>query len=397
MLSSRVSPAVASPTLEDASFVPRSSKRNGIHFGSEALPIPSYSPTVIVAPTLTYQSEVSLPLSPPATSSNASAFNDRLPSDFDVKRLPAQNQMNTAMSCRVLDVNGESLEFSQLLDRKYRTIVIFIRNFRCAFCQAYIENLSTIINHQEERGVVSSAGIKVVIIGLGSHNLIRKYRALFDCPYPIYSDASASNKLYRALGMTRRSIESGPEASKGDYLNHLSPLQLMKYGIKNCLRLPAFISSGDLKQLGGELIFEPVPVRKTSRVAFKVMALPDPTNSVSRPLQETNLSGKVSLSLNKSLTFNVDKGDLSRPHLPEDHRERMRSPKVEIHCKYVHRMSNLGFGRFIHLLVFLHSGGFLVIWILSPYLLLSMKKLYNSTFCSQLRMYIFISCKHLVT
>ncbi|KAG0144586.1 hypothetical protein CROQUDRAFT_659779 [Cronartium quercuum f. sp. fusiforme G11] len=138
MLSSRFPPAITSPTLKDASFVPRNSKRNGIHFGSEALPIPSYSPTVIVAPTVTYRSEVSVPLSPPTTSTNASAFNDRLSSDFDVKRLPAQNQMNTAMSCRVLDVNGKSLEFSQLLDRKYRTIVIFIRNFRCVMPRDYL-------------------------------------------------------------------------------------------------------------------------------------------------------------------------------------------------------------------------------------------------------------------
>lgn len=56
--------------------------------------------------------------------------------------------------------------------------------------------------------------------------------ALFDCPYPIYTDASDSNLLYQALGMTRRSVEGGPESSKGDYLDGVTASELIKYGLK---------------------------------------------------------------------------------------------------------------------------------------------------------------------
>lgn len=55
---------------------------------------------------------------------------------------------------------------------------------------------------------------------------------LFDYPYPIYKEASDSNLLYQALGMTRRSAEGAQESSKGDHLNGMTTSELTKYTLK---------------------------------------------------------------------------------------------------------------------------------------------------------------------
>lgn len=49
---------------------------------------------------------------------------------------------------------------------------------RCSFCQTYVERLSTIVNKLESEATIASAGIKVVIIGLGSYSMIVKYRGM---------------------------------------------------------------------------------------------------------------------------------------------------------------------------------------------------------------------------
>ncbi|EGG02538.1 uncharacterized protein MELLADRAFT_91343 [Melampsora larici-populina 98AG31] len=312
MFTSKFTPVLSSPNERD--FIARDPKRCGTFFTSDIIekfsnqtPIPQIS-----APTFTYHSKPFIPLPAPLT---VPMGKTTAPVDFSTMQLPPQSQMDIAMGCRVLDSRGKSFEFSQLIDRTCRTVVIFIRNFRCAFCQSYIKHLSTIANEREEYGVIKSAGIKVVIIGLGSHSMIQKYGAsnpllpaLFPCPYPIYTDASESNRLYRALGMNKRSVESGPDLLKGDYLESMSTLELLTYGIKNSLKLPGLKSPGDLKQLGGELIFEPVPTFKAARIPVKVKALelkaltgiPSITLNVPKP---STPNAQVDLSLDRSSLY----------------------------------------------------------------------------------------------
>lgn len=62
-------------------------------------------------------------------------------------------------------------------------MIFFFRFFlgdvdRCSFCQTYVERLSTIVNKLESEATIASAGIKVVIIGLGSYSMIVKYRGM---------------------------------------------------------------------------------------------------------------------------------------------------------------------------------------------------------------------------
>ncbi|EGG02499.1 uncharacterized protein MELLADRAFT_117548 [Melampsora larici-populina 98AG31] len=335
MFTSKFNSVLSSPNERD--FTARDPKRCGTFFTPDIIEKFSTQAAIpqISAPTLNYHSKpfIPLPARPTLPMGKTTA-----PTDFSTMQLPPQSQMDIAMGCRVLDSRGNSFEFSQLIDRKCRTVVIFIRNFRCAFCQAYIKHLSTIANEREEYGVIKSAGIKVVIIGLGSHYMIQKYGALFPCPYPIYTDASESNRLYRALGMNKRSIESGPDLLKGDYLESMSTLELLTYGIKNSLKLPGLKSPGDLKQLGGELIFEPVPTFKAARIPVKVKALelkaltgiPSITLNVPKP---STPNAQVSLSLDRSSIY-VPSGGLG-PFL----NLKPTSPMVSIHCRFAHRMS----------------------------------------------------------
>lgn len=334
---------VNTPMLEATDFVSPNPKRSGLIFtASDIGKLSTYNQT----PILNYQPHFPISLPRPIIINQPVTNDLKSNSDFSISKPSGQGQLNDAMRCKVLDGYGKTYEFSQLLDRKSPTVVIFIRNFRCAFCQSYIQNLSTIVNEREEYGPIKSAGIKVIIIGLGSHSMISRYGALFKCPYPIYTDASDSNELYGALGMSKRSTESGPESNKGDYLDTMSNLELLKYGVKNSLRLPALKSCGDLKQLGGEFIFEPVPTFNSSRVPIKLNALdvkaftnfnfgPSPLytakNLVTRHAQ-------VNLSIDRSSSFiSSTQGEVSPVQivtgLPLD------KSTVDIHCKFVHRMS----------------------------------------------------------
>ncbi|EGG00244.1 uncharacterized protein MELLADRAFT_93731 [Melampsora larici-populina 98AG31] len=343
MFTTQFSSVHRTPVLPAADFISPNPKRSGFIFSSSDLEkLPNYATT----PILNYQPQFPISLPSPIIINQPILEELNSNSEFSTTTPSGQDNLNDAMKCKVLDGYGKSYEFSQLLDRKSPTVVIFIRNFRCAFCQSYIQNLSTIVNEREEYGSIKSAGIKVVIIGLGSHSMILKYGALFKCPYPIYTDASESNELYGALGMSKRSSESGPESNKGDYLDTMSNLELFRYGVKNSLRLPALKSCGDLKQLGGEFIFEPVPTFNSARIplklnAFEVKALtnfslePSPLYAA-KPL--VTKSARVNLSFDRSSSFFSPAEQVFLP-IPIVTGLPVTKNTVDIHCKFVHRMS----------------------------------------------------------
>ncbi|KAH9822456.1 hypothetical protein DFH28DRAFT_455072 [Melampsora americana] len=343
-------------------ITPHHSKRNAQFFitSDDLKPISKHSNlTEISTPTLTYHSKplIQFPTSTimkddlPNQKLKISKNHHRMDLNHQQLQLPLlQTQLDSAMSCEVLDSVGTSFEFSQLIHRTFPTVVIFIRNFRCAFCQAYIKHLSLIANERQEYEVIKSSGIKVLIIGLGSHSMIGKYRALFPCPYPIYTDPSESNKLYHALGMSKRSIESGPESFKGDYLESMSTFELISYGIKNSLKLPALKSPGDLKQLGGELIFEPVPIQKSSRVPIKFkpfefhtsnpLLQSDQTLFKTTTVSNPHRNAQVSLSTDRSLIYSGSSTlPFSKSISSHSKSNEKSKSSVKIHCRFVHRMN----------------------------------------------------------
>ncbi len=75
-----------------------------------------------------------------------------------------------------------------------KTVVFFIRHFWCGQCQDYTFASVSLL----EPVALAAAGIKVVIISNGSWKIIKSYKKLFNCPFPIYVDGP--RKLYHLLG-----------------------------------------------------------------------------------------------------------------------------------------------------------------------------------------------------
>ena len=87
-------------------------------------------------------------------------------------------------------------------------------------------------------------------MGCGSPDVIAMYQKEVGCAFPIY--AEPSRKLYDALGMTR-TLNLGP---KPDYVKKslvTSAVQSFIYGLKSGR---GALKSGDIKQIGGEFLFE---------------------------------------------------------------------------------------------------------------------------------------------
>ena len=78
--------------------------------------------------------------------------------------------------------------------RSPKTVVFFIRHFWCGQCQDYMFASLGLLDPE----AIAAAGIRVVIISNGSWKIIKSYRKLFNCPFPIYVDGP--RRLYQLLG-----------------------------------------------------------------------------------------------------------------------------------------------------------------------------------------------------
>jgi hypothetical protein len=75
-----------------------------------------------------------------------------------------------------------------------RTVLFFIRHFWCGQCQDYM--FASVSQLDPE--VLAKDNIRVVIISNGSWKLIKAYRKLTKCPFPVYVDGP--RKLYGLMG-----------------------------------------------------------------------------------------------------------------------------------------------------------------------------------------------------
>jgi hypothetical protein len=117
-----------------------------------------------------------------------------------------------------------------------------------------------------------AAGLDLIIISNGSYNMIKSYRReslvrshsrtnespteIFGCPYAVYTDPAL--QLYKTLGMTLKTLNTGPKPKKQSYVNHgrisgiaMVLMNAIKFGV------PMWDKGGDLSQLGGEFILGP--------------------------------------------------------------------------------------------------------------------------------------------
>jgi len=132
--------------------------------------------------------------------------------------------------------------------------VIFIRHFFCGYCQEYVRSLTESVTSDTLLHLPVPTFIAVV--GCGSPSLIPMYQTETKCPFPIYADPTKA--LYEALGMVRTlSIGKRPEYQRRG--NVKGVLHSIKQGLTQLGSGKVFMA-GDLQQVGGEFMFEPVDV-----------------------------------------------------------------------------------------------------------------------------------------
>lgn len=126
---------------------------------------------------------------------------------FSVDRIPSKRRLWEAGTLFVRDENGDLVCFGDMFPKMPapaeagqsippvpKTALFFIRHFWCGQCQDYMfASLSQLDPEALER-----AGVRVVIISNGSWKIIKSYRKLFNCPFPIYVDGP--RKLYQLMG-----------------------------------------------------------------------------------------------------------------------------------------------------------------------------------------------------
>jgi hypothetical protein len=118
-------------------------------------------------------------------------------------------------------------------------------------CQSYLRALASSIPPPS----ALPTGTHIAIVGCGAPSLIQMYAEAAGCLHPIYTDPT--RRLYDILGMTR-TLSTGNHNPQ--YIRESLVASAAK-GIMQCLkRIPqgdAF-DSGDIKQVGGEFLFETV-------------------------------------------------------------------------------------------------------------------------------------------
>ena len=126
---------------------------------------------------------------------------------------------------------------------------------------------------------MEEANVDLIIIGNGSHKMLNGYRSEsvdmatgtglivdkhFRSPYRMYTDPSLA--LYRALGLTRQTGNSGPDDEAGSYLVQTA-MESTKQTLKRATQMPLLHSPGHFLQIGAEFVFDsPLRMSYTHRM-----------------------------------------------------------------------------------------------------------------------------------
>ncbi|KAK3392089.1 AhpC/TSA antioxidant enzyme-domain-containing protein [Sordaria brevicollis] len=172
--------------------------------------------------------------------------------------LPSLATIKKIENYHVLDRDGKSHTFRSLYTGKHvarRVLIIFVRHFFCGQCQEYLRTLSASITPDSLLRLPLSTFIAV--IGCGDPQLIDMYAQTTNCPFPIYADPT--RKLYQELGMVR-TLALGEKPAYATKSLVKTSLDSILAGIK---QIPKGLvnKGGDLKQIGGEFLFEPVDLQ----------------------------------------------------------------------------------------------------------------------------------------
>ncbi|TDL25517.1 hypothetical protein BD410DRAFT_717217 [Rickenella mellea] len=186
------------------------------------------------------------------TRRKSSLFDAPLPPlPFDEHALPTPQQISEAANLSVIGHDGVSVRFGKLFEGQH-TIVLFIRHFWCPSCQDYIRAVAS----ETDVDDLAYAGIRIVVVGIGSPTLIKPYNQVVGSRFALYTDPSLT--LHRTLGMTLKSTNPGPDAEKGEYAKQRVASGVRRLVVNALARLtPVFNKAGDVGQLGGEFVLGP--------------------------------------------------------------------------------------------------------------------------------------------
>ncbi|PBP25513.1 fmHP [Diplocarpon rosae] len=170
-------------------------------------------------------------------------------------KIPSQATLKSIENFSILDQEGRAISFKTLYtgpNVARRVLVIFIRHFYCGNCQEYIRSLTSSVSPSDLLSLPTPTFI--AIVGCGSPSLISMYQAETNCAFPIYADPT--KKLYSKLGMLRTlNMGTRPEYQRKQVVSMMvtSFMQSMRM-----LKKGQAMKGGDMYQVGGEFLFEPV-------------------------------------------------------------------------------------------------------------------------------------------
>ncbi|TVY41796.1 Thioredoxin-like protein [Lachnellula occidentalis] len=169
--------------------------------------------------------------------------------------IPTQATLAGLEKLMVLDKDGTTIPFKDLYNGPNvarRVLIIFIRHFFCGNCQEYMRSITASITPSDLLHLPTPTFIAVV--GCGSPSLISMFQEATSCPFPIYADPT--KKTYEQLGMLRTlTLGAHPEYMRKSLVSAV--FSSVVQGIKHMKGGKAF-QGGDLQQVGGEFLFEPV-------------------------------------------------------------------------------------------------------------------------------------------
>ncbi|KAK4048500.1 hypothetical protein OIV83_004668 [Microbotryomycetes sp. JL201] len=193
----------------------------------------------------------------PAPEMSGDVTVEKLP--FERFSLPTKAQIEAASKCLLVGESGQSVEFGELVRERGSVIVVFLRHLWCGLCQQYVKALRQ-ANHNLHAASTASLStgssrapavpLYILLISSGSPALIPIYRSRLDCPFPLYVDRKRT--LYKALGMTLKTLNPGKEKDKGSYVE-ISMGQNIVASLKSTVAMRGY--PGKQAQLGGEFVF----------------------------------------------------------------------------------------------------------------------------------------------
>ncbi|KAF2149246.1 hypothetical protein K461DRAFT_231206 [Myriangium duriaei CBS 260.36] len=166
---------------------------------------------------------------------------------------PSREVLAEAGEIPLYDSAGNTRLFKTLFSRGEvvgsRQLIIFIRHFYCGACKAYIDALSANINNRD-----TPLPTSIAIVGCGSPELIRHYKATTQCPFPIFADPSRS--IFRLLGMHISLNMFGRRRPK--YMADINLQRWMGGQLKDVSSVKGKkrFMGGNVMQIGGEFLFE---------------------------------------------------------------------------------------------------------------------------------------------